>query len=240
MTLTIDIWLWPLDLHPAALDDLACDLPPGDIARAARFALPHLRGRHIAAHGRMRRLLAARTGGLPRDLPLTTGPHGKPALPGGPAFNLSHSGGWAALALGPADPDLALGIDIEAHRPLDPALPARVFTAAERAELDALAAHDRIAGFHRGWTRKEAVLKALGTGLALPLDAFDVTLAPARPRLTRIDLPGESPAGWQLHDLALGTWLSGALAVRSARPVTLALHGATPPLPQTQSAPTRP
>jgi 4'-phosphopantetheinyl transferase len=232
MTLTIDIWLWPLDISPAALDDLARDLPPDAQDRAARFAFPHLRARHVAAHGQMRRILAAQTGQPPRDIVLTTGPRGKPALPGGPAFNLSHSGGWAALALGPATVDL--GIDIEAHRPVDDALIARVFSPAERRAHDALAPSDRLPGFFRGWTRKEALLKALGAGLSLPLDAFDVTLSPDQPRLTRIDLPGESPASWHLADLSPGSWLSGALAVRSTTKVTIQHRGTIPPLPPAQ------
>jgi 4'-phosphopantetheinyl transferase len=236
MTLTIEIWFWPLDLPPEELATLAADLSIVERARAARFARPGLAAQFIAARGRMRHILADRMGRSPAALNFETGPHGKPALPGGPAFNLSHSGGWAALALGP--PGLALGIDIECHRPVDDDLAGRVFTPAERSELAALAPSERLAGFHRGWTRKEAVLKALGTGLAMPLAAVAVTFGHADARLTCLAVEGESPALWQLADLPLGDGFSGALALRSAEAIRLAFHGTSLPLPRTSDGQT--
>jgi 4'-phosphopantetheinyl transferase len=66
--------------------------------------------------------------------------------------------------------------------------------------------------FFNAWTRKEAFLKALGDGLARPLDSFEVSLLPEdAPRLLRID---DHPAqGWQLHALEPAPGYIAALVV---------------------------
>lgn len=72
-------------------------------------------------------------------------------------------------------------------------------------------------GFFNCWTRKEACIKALGTGLSLPLQTFDVTLMPDEPvRLLRIDprLGGEKP--WSLHTFEPAPGYAAAVAVRQA------------------------
>jgi len=85
-------------------------------------------------------------------------------------------------------------------------------------------------GFFNAWTRKEALLKALGAGLTRPLDSFDVTLAPGEPaRLTR--LSGALAERWQLLPLELGPRFPGCIAVRHDGAVTLTLREGMLPLP---------
>lgn len=167
----------------------------------------------------MREVLARWTGTTPAALRFGTEGAGKPLLAPGPCFNLSHAAGIACLAV---HPDRPLGVDIEAPRPVEEGVAARFFSAAERAELAALHPGLWLAGFLRCWTRKEAVVKALGLGLGAPLDAFDVTLTPGMPAaVTRIAIG--PPGDWYLTHLSLPGGMVGAVALRGDRlPVTVA------------------
>ena len=180
----------------------------------------------------MREILGGYLGCAPRKVPLLTGPHGRPILGAAagaraPAFNLAHAAGWAALAIGPHG--LALGIDIERHRPVERAVAERFFSPAEKAELAALPEADWAAGFFNAWVRKEALLKALGSGLMRPLDSFDVTLTPGAPaRLLR--LSGAQASRWQLYPLTLAADFPGCIALRHTGAVALTLREGRLPL----------
>jgi len=169
-------------------------LSGGERSRAAALRGEALRRRYVASHAAVRRLLAALVGGTPAALPIARGPNGKPELPGGPRFSLSHSGDLALVAI---DPLHEVGVDVEQVRPVREAddIAARWFSPEERAILRAAGA-DGGAAFARLWTRREAWLKALGVGL-------DEALA-GRP----VDL-----ARFALHDLVPAPGRVGALAV---------------------------
>jgi len=118
-------------------------------------------------------------------------PHGRPVIEGGPHVSVSHSGDRVAVALSPHGP---LGVDVEAA---DRALGADIVGhVLGPAEIEASAGGPRMGRDEllAYWTRKEAVLKATGDGLRVPLT--DVTVSPAaeEPRLVawagRPDLPG--------------------------------------------------
>jgi 4'-phosphopantetheinyl transferase len=240
--LTLDLWLWPLATDAARQAGLGRHLSPQERARAARYRAPEAGAAYVAARGRMREVLAGYTGRAPAEVPLVQDRQGKPHLDEGasgtgPAFNLSHAGGWAALVVGPHG--LALGIDIEPHRPVPDGLPERWLSPAERAELAPLAGPLRIAGFFNAWTRKEALLKALGAGLSRPLDSFDVTLAPGRPaRLAH--LSGARADRWQLIAFDLRPDFPACIALRHAGPVALSLREGALPLPEAHTGETPP
>jgi len=167
--------LWLADLaHDAGDDDIAL-LDANERARSARFHFERDRGRYVAAHVALRRLLARRAGRDAASLLIETGPYGKPYLAGAPtcAFSLSHCNELALVAL--AD-DGEIGVDLERVRLLPDleALERQCLTAGERHELDGLAPIDRSLAFLRRWTRKEACLKALGTGLHVEPSTFAV------------------------------------------------------------------
>lgn len=198
-----------LDLQPdeARLQALS----PAERARAARFRFERDRRRYLAARCALRERLAAATGQPPGALKLVAGPHGKPRLDaaGAPCFNLAHSGDRALLALGGPD---ELGVDLELLQPVADFEPlARAhFRAEEQAALMALPEPAREAGFLRLWTRKEACLKAIGTGLSLAPSAFSVGLAPG-PRVVDLAWPG-GRARLELRDLDAGPGAVAALA----------------------------
>ena len=72
-------------------------------------------------------------------------------------------------------------------------------------------------GFFHCWTRKEAVIKACGLGLAMPLDSFDVSLTPGEEaRLMRIE--GDAPSAWHLVNFEPAPGWAGAIAMRTGGP----------------------
>lgn len=180
MTVT-DVELWAADLGEALpmLDTVTACLSPEERDRAARFRTASDRDRFVTGRAFLRLLLARRLEADPRRLDLRSGPHGKPELPGGPiSFNLSHAGDAAVCVIG--GPGLDVGVDIERVRPMPDwaALARMILSAAERDQLAALPAADQLKRFYGAWTCKEAVLKAIGTGLDRPLDGFAVAFHP--------------------------------------------------------------
>jgi 4'-phosphopantetheinyl transferase len=154
-------------------------------------------------HGRapLRAVLAAYLGEPPEALVFAEGEHGRPALAAphdGLAFNWSHSGGRAVLAVARG---IAPGIDLERLRPRPRALEiaGRYFCADEAAALAALPPAQRDDAFLALWTAKEAVLKATGRGLAFGLDRLHFAMSPTAVRLLRLD--GDDAGAWQLHPL---------------------------------------
>ncbi|MFT3800836.1 MAG: 4'-phosphopantetheinyl transferase superfamily protein [Burkholderiaceae bacterium] len=193
---------WQIDLDEPALDAMRALLADDEQARAARFARPLLADRYRRAHGALRWLLGRHCGVDGGRLRFGANAHGKPVLreaPGAPEpaalphFNLSHSDGHALVAI--CD-DAPVGVDIEALRALgDPDDWAwSQLSERERAQWRALPDEHRAAAFLRGWTRKEAALKALGVGLAHMRPAqLDVGLEPLAGPVAL------GPAGWHLR-----------------------------------------
>lgn len=210
----IQVWAARLDMSAGQAQLAAC-LTPDEREQAARYVFARDRHAYIAARGTLRHILAAYTGLAPESLVFEYNHQGKPSL--APAcggdwlrFNLSHSGSLALYAL---RPDGDVGVDIEQVRKLDDlhAVAASTFSAAEKAALRALPDDQQTEGFFTAWTRKEAFIKAVGTGLSYPLKDFDVTLSPEEPaRLLRI--AGAAPGAWSLVGLRPATGYIGAVA----------------------------
>lgn len=204
-----EVHLWWLDLAPAApvAARLARCLDAHERERAARFHFDVHRDRYVAAHGQLRGLLGAYAGADPAGLRFEHEERGKPRLAAaaadgtpthGLAFNLSHSDNEGLVAIGRVAP---LGADIEVRRHLPDleALAVSHFTTSELGELHSLPEPRRHDGFFAAWTRKEAYVKALGAGLSVPLDGFEVALHPDRPAALRsIEGSTDKALGWTL------------------------------------------
>ncbi|QMU80088.1 4'-phosphopantetheinyl transferase superfamily protein [Streptacidiphilus sp. PB12-B1b] len=176
--------------------------------RAARFVRDADRHRYVASHVLLRRILSRYTGTPPEqlgftreDCPCCGEPHGRPALAGqarAPHFSLSHAGALVLVAVA-AEP---VGADVEEWPAADSVAGlAGVLHPAEQAEL-AAAGHGREA-FTRLWTRKEAYLKGLGTGLG---------------RAMELDYVGDrqpGPDGWTLADAPARPGYAAAVALRA-------------------------
>lgn len=218
-----------LDLWLARLDDFSLSGFPSDAvdavdvaeaARAARIADPLARSRHLVSRALLRGILAQHLQCAPGALQLAVSAHGKPVLsapepsPGvAPSlhFNLSHAGGWLLVATRTAGP---VGVDLEFPRAgIDPErLAGRVFTPSERADLQQ-AAKDSAAmarrRFYDGWTRKEALLKCLGTGFSGGAAAFEVGTGR---HTVRVATPGHGVGSAWVTSVALpATMIAGEL-----------------------------
>ena len=187
-------------------------LSPEEKQRAERFHFARHRRRFAAARFFLRRLLAAYTGTVAERLRFSYGPQGKPALMDANLhFNLSHSGELAIVALTLSRP---LGVDVERLRPVADALKIarRFFSASEQEALLQTAENKRNEAFMRCWTRKEAYIKAVGGGLRIALDSFDVTLDQP-PRFLSLQNDRNTALQWSLYHLEPGPGYIGALAV---------------------------
>lgn len=217
-----DVHVWRVDLEAArqAQPTLLAMLSPDELERAGRFHFDRDRLQFSATRAVLRGLLAAYTRCEPLALEFAAGANGKPALttPAAIAFNVSHSGVWAVIALSRRG---AVGVDIEAERPLDDrdTLATQFFSAAESARLRALVPSERDRAFFTCWSRKEAYVKAVGDGLSYPLEAFDVTFAPAEP--VRLTVPGDpaETARWTLEALPAPPGYAAALVTEGRRRV---------------------
>lgn len=147
---------------------------------------------------------------------LVDGEHGRPALAEAHDrsldFNWSHSGDRALIAVAR---HAAPGVDLERVRPRQRALAIaeRFFRPDEAAALAALPDEDRTLAFLEMWTAKEALVKALGRGIAFGLDRFSVGRT-SDGQLRLHYLHDDDVREWQLHRLAPSADLVAALAWR--------------------------
>jgi len=92
-------------------------------------------------------------------------------------------------------------------------LASRFFSKHEVRHLRALPQEQRLRGFFDCWTLKEAVIKATGRGLSVPLHAFDVTVGPERPaRVVGVREEALHRGCWSLWPLSPAPGYAGAVA----------------------------
>lgn len=219
-TLQLDLWRIALD-DPAPLPQLYGLLSREEQERAAKFYFERDRNRYIVGRGMVRTILAEYLHSVPIQISLVYGAFGKPALePTAYAtplyFNLSHSDGVGLLGVTWAG---EIGVDIEHHREVsDMKEVARlVFSPWEFARWVALPASQQVAAFYRGWTCKEAYMKAVGMGFSLPSTGFDVAFLPDEAtRLITAEPPSDTH--WHLATLDVEPTVTGAYAIEVKEP----------------------
>ena len=167
-----------LDAGAEETRSLESCLSDAERERAARFRFERDRRRFIVARARLREELAARLGVRPEAVRFAYGDNGKPRLADHALqFSVSHCDDVALFAFSKT---AEVGVDIEAIRPVREAdaIAIQFFSPLEHAGYAALAPRDRLLGFFRVWTRKEAYVKALGVGFSMALERFDLSVAP--------------------------------------------------------------
>jgi 4'-phosphopantetheinyl transferase len=222
----VHIWLIRVLEGSARSPAVLSMLSASERRRAKAFREERHADRFCTAHASLRLLLGDYLGRSPiRDEYITrcafcgSSSHGKPRLPdcsGQLEFSLSTSDGLVALAFQRAGP---VGIDIEATRAtLDESLLRAILSPSELSELSNLRPSDCALMALRCWVRKEALLKALGTGLAVELTSIETgshgerRVAFRHPRTGRV-------SSWWIVDVACPPGHVGSLVVRSD-PVT--------------------
>ncbi len=203
--------IWRLDL--TVLDEDWDLLSPDETERARRIVVADKSGQKASSRAHLRRILSRYTDIDPAGLQFEYGEHGKPALSehSNPSFNLSHS---ETVGLVAVTADLRIGIDVEHRRDGRDfsGLAHRFFSTDESAEFERLSEADWPEAFYRAWTRKEAYLKALGTGLSFPSNGFSIDFAAGGPgRVVSTDMPADDPSVWRFADIELGAHYAGAL-----------------------------
>jgi 4'-phosphopantetheinyl transferase len=203
-----EMHLWVVRINERESCDIerAKLLSTAEVERAARYESNLHRACFLQRRTAQRIVLAAYLDISPQDVVYETNEFGKPSVRFGQgstelSFNASHSGTIALIAIVRSG---RIGVDVERLRPSaeDEAVATRFFTTREAAKLAALSAEDRITGFFNAWTRKEALVKALGRGLSIPLDSFEVSLRPDEPpAILRWNVPSAAPVRWRMHHL---------------------------------------
>ncbi len=215
-----EVWVWSaaLDQPVEVVRRLHGWLAADERSRADRFHFDHDRRRFIVGRGVLRSILGGYLRIAPDRLVFEYGARGKPGLSSTHAsllrFNVAHSHELAVYAFAL---NQAVGIDVEytLRHVLDADQVAqRFFSANEYKTYRSLADDEKRPAFFRCWTRKEAYIKAIGTGLSHALDRFEVTLAPDRPP-SFLSIDGDPLAAqrWSLIHLEPAADYVGALAI---------------------------
>ncbi len=205
----LHVWAVPLTGDADRLGALLSDKERQKLERL-RFA-DHRR-RFEIGHGALRTILGGYLGEHAAAIEFVNGPRGKPYVSGkGPFFNTSHSGKLGIVAIAKVE----LGVDLEKVRHLESLteIARRHFSPCEWDHLSLLDGEHRELAFYRCWTRKEAYIKALGEGLSMPLDIFDVAID-GDPRLLACRDGRERPEWWRLLDVSPGPSFAAAVALR--------------------------
>ncbi|HWF73083.1 MAG TPA: 4'-phosphopantetheinyl transferase superfamily protein [Solirubrobacteraceae bacterium] len=209
----------------AAADPLLALLADDERGRHAGFLRAQDRALFLVSHALARIVVAHHAGAAPPMVLLGPGtPGAKPGLAGAAAgleLSISHSGRRAVVALSRG---VALGVDVErVGAGGEDGLVESALDRAERAALASLDPPTRPWALARYWTRKEAVLKATGHGLAVSPKLIGVSAPTAAPALTRWTGPGRPAASIHLYDLDPGLGYAAALAT-IAGPLVLTEH----------------
>jgi 4'-phosphopantetheinyl transferase len=200
----VHVWCVVMDdlqaQNPALLSFLAED----ERARAARYRFTQDRTAYVVVRGMLRHLLGRYLEQDGRSLSFDYSSFGKPYVRAPIAFNVAHTrqAGLLAFMLDEPVSGDSLGIDIERVRPeiVTDELASQVLSSVELARYGASREKSQL--FFDIWTRKEAYVKALGTGLSTPL-----------PSLTVLDQPTVGQYG--LYPLAINVPThTAALAVK--------------------------
>jgi len=186
--------------------------------RAKRFLMPRDRHQFINRRAQLRRLLGERLGLPAASVRLSSTAHGKPVLAeplnkSGITFNLSHADDLTVYAFASRTD---IGVDVEPIRIIDDAdrVAGMAFSKREYETYARLAPRDKPIGFLNCWTRKEAFVKATGSGLSHSLDTFDVSLVPGEAaRLLRLG-PTNGDSGWRMHSFHPAPGFIAAIAAR--------------------------
>ena len=180
-------------LHDIAREPLSLTDAERRIADGIQGA--RARARYVAGRTLLRRRLGRLLGCDPLSVQIVCGPDGKPAL-AEPAlsFNVSHAGDLVLIAV---SRPRRLGVDVEQIRPeLDVRVVVEeVLGTTDREAVKRAVEREGERAFFRYWTRYEAVVKARGDGLLLPLQ----------------DLR-QVAAGFDIHELEVPMGYVGAVA----------------------------
>ncbi|TVY06836.1 4'-phosphopantetheinyl transferase family protein [Paenibacillus cremeus] len=211
----VHVWYAATDAPTSVMSNLSCLLSPEEQLRAFRFKYAQDQSRYIISHALLRLLLSAYTEIAPSELTLESTKHGKPYLAARLEhkriqFNITHSNDTFCCVL---SKDWEVGVDVEQIRKDFDwfSIAQSYFSPMEAAQLEATPVDGQASAFYKLWTRKEALLKAIGTGftgIGGLADHRDV----------------HSMSSYALHSFQWSPDYQGAVAVNSSVPRAVFFH----------------
>jgi 4'-phosphopantetheinyl transferase len=215
----VHVWQASLDRPSQTVEQLAQLLAADEQQRAARFRFEPDRRKFIVARGLLRSILARYLSLPPEQVQFSYRQRGKPELANGYAegkleFNVSHSHEMALYGIAL---DRPIGVDLEHVRPIEAvALSQRFFSPSESATIASLTGTEQHRCFFRGWTQKEAYLKATGDGLG-GLESVEVAIVEPM-RLVKVDGDARSAAEWCAQEIRVNNDYIAALVTKGMQP----------------------
>lgn len=212
----VDVWFEDLAASDADYQRYWRLLSAEENSIARRFVRDLHRRRYVVCHGKLRVLLSGYLNIPPEHIRFARQAYGKPYLvdvngqPAALQFNLSHSADWMLLATG----RMPLGIDIEAwdQRHDLASLVEEILAPEEKHYWQALSAHEQVSAFYRFWTRKESLVKAVGSGIGVGVSGI-LTSVSGEPEFLALPDACLPTRDWRLLDLQLAPGMSAALTL---------------------------
>jgi 4'-phosphopantetheinyl transferase len=207
---TKNIHIWFFDLNLINQEEALLLLSEDEKTRAFAYQFPLHQQRYIAARSLLRRLIGHYLSVSPALVCFGYHSTHKPyvLVPQTTSlqFNLAHSHHKAVFAF---SLNQAVGVDIEKIENHDhSALIKRFFSAEEQAAYAALPLDEKNIGFYRLWARNEALVKAIGKGLSIPLSSFSLSIN----NILETIIYEEEP--WHILPLTLDPDYESALAMQ--------------------------
>lgn len=180
--------------------------------RADRFYFQKDRDCYTIARGLLRFFLSEYLKVKPENIKFTYNQYGKP-FTDGIYFNISHSKDIIIFAF---SKEIEVGIDIEFMKDniKYKQLINRFFSQNEINDFLSLDESFHQEAFFNGWSRKEAYIKAVGKGLNIPLNSFDVSLKPNQ-TAKLIAINNQVVSNWSILDLNIDNQYKSSLAIES-------------------------
>jgi len=223
-----NVHLWTIDQRTVSatrLQEMRQTLNEAECAKVTRFKFESLKQTAVISRGSLRLILGRYLPIPPQAIQFITNDQDKPFLvpPAELQFNVAHSGDFVLIAVSKT----AVGVDIEQIKP-DRAykmIARRFFSEWETAVFNTIPAANQAQAFYHCWTRKEAYLKGIGTGLTTELDSFDVEFRPDRePALLETRHRPVNVKKWKLMGVKTAVNYAAALAVETDREIDIIYH----------------
>jgi 4'-phosphopantetheinyl transferase len=205
----VHVWLTRPECigDPPVLSRYRAMLTEDELERCTRMRFERHRHERLVARALVRTTLSRYADVAPAAWRFALGAHGRPeidqpALARDLRFNLSHTDGLIACAVGVR---LDVGCDVEhiGRRTEVEPLASRYFSMQEASDLAAVPTARRRERFFQYWTLKEAYIKACGMGLRIPLGSFSLTIDGAPIDVPSPDgAPAAQTASIAFHDIA--------------------------------------
>lgn len=217
----VHVWWMVMDDLQAQSQVLLSFLSEDETARAAQYRFEQDRNAYVTVRALLRILLGRYLEGDGHSLRFDYNSFGKPYVRAPIAFNVAHTRQAGLLAFmldAPVGGD-SIGVDIERLRPeiVTDELASQVLSPLELARYRASREKSQL--FFDIWTRKEAYVKALGTGLSTPL-----------PSLTVLDQP--TVGQYALYPLAINAPAHAAALAVKGKANTIRLYSTSDAWPE--------